>query len=276
MVLSALVLFRQLAYTVLSVDLMDALLTILHSFHRNLRDTPGGLPLLVFFKSMSISILIELKNDLYAFSYTVPMESGASTDEQAPKIDKSDSLTSTAVTNDFTVLSRRKRQSLKRCLVIWCDPDINQNQDIQTTIQQLKRVMPCVLSTNDFDECKQWLMQYHRDKRIFFIVSNKFGKQIVPDIHSLSWLIAIYVYCTDRKIHTRWTADYPKVRGVISNTNKLIQKLSMDVKNSECLQHLDQQDLLGKLSFSKAESSHKKYIGATTKGSQAGIHIFSK
>ncbi|CAF1437940.1 unnamed protein product [Adineta steineri] len=188
--------------------------------------------------------------------------------QQQQATDNFDILTGTAITSDSTVSWRKKRQPSKKFLFICCDPDINRREELKKAVQSLKQSIPCALSTNDFDECEQWLISYHGPKRISLIISNKFGKQIMPKIHDLPWISAIYVYCTNRKIHTKWTNDYPKVHGVMSDVNELIKTLSMDLKISKCPKNLNTQDLLGKLSFSRGESSHKKYIKTTRKESQ--------
>ena len=152
-----------------------------------------------------------------------------------------------------TVLSLRKKkgkQPLKAFRFLWLDPDVNQNEQIRSAIKHMEKFVPCALSTDNYNECKQWLKNYKGNKKLLLIVSNKFGKQIMHDVHSLPSLISIYVFCLDRKIHTKWTRNYSKVRNVSSEINKLTQKLLMDIKNpnhikdrrSPCLIHQQSSD----------------------------------
>jgi hypothetical protein len=172
--------------------------------------------------------------------------------------------------NGLTFLSMTEKQPSKRSLSIWLDPDVDQNEQIQLAMKRLQKIVPCALATNNCDECKQWLMDYDGNKRIFLIVSNKFGKQLVPDIHSLPSIIAIYVYCMDRTIHTKWTENYSKVRNVISDTNKLTQKLLMDARNPKRIKDLNSQLLFGKTPSNHVESSDEKEVLEKNEDGQEG------
>lgn len=131
--------------------------------------------------------------------------------------------------NNQTV-SYNKKQLANECQFIWLDPNINKSEEIQSSIERLEQIMPCAMSTDNYDECKQLLNDYHENKQTFLIVSNKFGKKLVPHIHSLAFIIGIYIYCTDRKIHTMWAKSYFKVHSVSSNTGTILKKLIMDAK----------------------------------------------
>jgi hypothetical protein len=177
---------------------------------------------------------------------------------------------STKSDNDLASLPMTEKQPLKKSRFIWLDPDVDQNEQIQSAMKGLEEIMSCVLSTNNCDECKQWLMDYNDNKRIFLIVSNKFGKQLVPDIHFLPSIIAIYVYCTDRKIHTKWTENYSKVRCVSSDTNKLTQKLLMDARNPKRIKDLNPHILFDKTHSNHAELFNGKEVLEKNEDSQRG------
>lgn len=137
--------------------------------------------------------------------------------------------------------SGSEKRLVKHVLFIWLDPDMNENKEIQSSIEHLKMIIPCALSTNDYDECEQWLINYDDNKQIFVIVSNKFGRQLVPHIHLLPSIAAIYIYCTDRKIHTKWTEKYSKILSIAAKTEKIVQKVVMDAKNPRRMRHLTSQ-----------------------------------
>jgi hypothetical protein len=189
---------------------------------------------------------------------------------QAKSTKNSAILASVEAGSDSSFLSTTEEQPLKRALFVWLDPDVHKNEQIQSAMKCLEKIVPCALSTNNYDECKQWLMDYNDKKGIFFIVSNKFGKQLVPDIHSLPSIIAIYVYCTDRKIHTKWTENYSKVRNVISDTNKLARKLLMDARYPKRIKDLNSQLIFGKTLSNHAESSDEKELLEKNEDRQEG------
>ena len=193
---------------------------------------------------------MQIKNvDVTRDSMTTKMENEQSPIQTGKSQKISDTSTDVKPTS-VSVFSLTGKRLTKKFQLIWLDPNIGQNEQIKSAIKRLEEIVSCILSTNDYDECKQWLMNYRDKKRIFFIVSNKYGKQLVPDVHSLPSIIAIYVYCTNRKIHTKWTESYPKVRSVASDTNKLIEKLLMDLRNPRRIKNLES-SVLGKTTSSK-------------------------
>jgi hypothetical protein len=53
--------------------------------------------------------------------------------------------------------------------------------------------------------------QNPKQDRIIFIVSGRLGQKIVPRTHQLQQVFSIYVYCSDKKRHSQWTQEFPKV-----------------------------------------------------------------
>ncbi|CAF4318158.1 unnamed protein product, partial [Adineta steineri] len=75
-------------------------------------------------------------------------------------------------------------------------------------------------------------------EKILFIVSGALGRKILPNIHQLKSVIAIYVFCLRPQYHITWTKDYAKVRAVISEPNTLLQHISNDLIYFENIENL--------------------------------------
>ncbi|CAF1489639.1 unnamed protein product [Rotaria sordida] len=67
------------------------------------------------------------------------------------------------------------------------------------------------------------------NKRTFLITSGGRGKNVVPQIHDLPQLYAIYVYCQDVEGHQKWVSKFSKVR-IICNVDRVLHpQLAVDV-----------------------------------------------
>lgn len=83
------------------------------------------------------------------------------------------------------------------------DKSIKAQQLLRTSINQLKKF------TND-DECERYIRSIPRDHRLILIVDSKLGRLIIPRIHQLIQVSAIFVHSMNRT-NEKWTAKYKKV-----------------------------------------------------------------
>ncbi|CAF2775318.1 unnamed protein product [Rotaria sp. Silwood2] len=79
------------------------------------------------------------------------------------------------------------------------------------------------------DRCMQFIQEKCVNKRTFLITSGGLGKEVVPKIHDLPQLYAIYVYCQDVVGHRQWASKFSKVRIVCSDDRVLHPQLAADV-----------------------------------------------
>lgn len=91
--------------------------------------------------------------------------------------------------------------------LIWLD-DSDENTAIQ---QQL-----CLLDKNlqtfkTISECEEYIKSRPADACITLIVNGRLGEQIVPNIHELPQISAIYVFCFKKELHEKWAKNHTKV-----------------------------------------------------------------
>jgi hypothetical protein len=83
------------------------------------------------------------------------------------------------------------------------------------------------------DRCINEIREKFANKRIFLISSGSLGARIVPQIHALPQVYAIYIYCINVKAHQEWAAKYDKVRVVCDNDDRdLLPRLAIDLAQS--------------------------------------------
>jgi hypothetical protein len=83
------------------------------------------------------------------------------------------------------------------------------------------------------DRCISFIRDKCGNKRVFIISSGSLGSSIVPQIHELPQVYAIYIYCVNVKYHQEWANNFPKVRVVCDNDDRdLLPRFAVDVAQS--------------------------------------------
>jgi hypothetical protein len=88
----------------------------------------------------------------------------------------------------------RNRRIVENSLLIGLDSTIDEcNDDCRNIITELRCIVNSTNVFNDVDQCVEFLSQIN-DEKAFMIVSGALGQQIVPIIHDLPQLNAIYIF----------------------------------------------------------------------------------
>lgn len=100
--------------------------------------------------------------------------------------------------------------NLETHTLLWCDTQVNSTEDNRQTQIELRQSINFLKVFESVDLCKLYI-QRKPDEEITLIVSGSAGKTLVPNIHHLSQVIAIYVFCLDLREHEVWANKYEKV-----------------------------------------------------------------
>ncbi|CAF0991650.1 unnamed protein product [Adineta steineri] len=74
---------------------------------------------------------------------------------------------------------------------------------LRTTINHIKKF-------DDLDKCKKYIEEASKDNKLVVLISGQLGRQLVPLIHQLQHISAIYIYSEDKNNKT-WARDFRKV-----------------------------------------------------------------
>jgi hypothetical protein len=74
------------------------------------------------------------------------------------------------------------------------------------------------------DECIQFLHHINSEK-VFLITSGYLGQRLVPEIHSIPQLDAIYIFCDREDRHKVWIAEWLKIQGVFTLIEHMYESL---------------------------------------------------
>lgn len=65
---------------------------------------------------------------------------------------------------------------------------------------------------DDVDACEQHIRSVSTEDRIIFLVNGQLAREIIPRIHSLRQVVAIYIYSMEKnKQNDEWVKPFQKV-----------------------------------------------------------------
>ena len=95
--------------------------------------------------------------------------------------------------------------------LVWIDPNVenDENRRVHEKLGTLYGTYKKFASVgNGLDAIKKFSVS----SRLVLVVSGGFGKEIVPQIHELEPVLAIYVFCMMVENYKTWAEQFPKVR----------------------------------------------------------------
>jgi Tfp pilus assembly protein PilF len=107
-----------------------------------------------------------------------------------------------------------RRRPVQNFLLVWLDTSItSSNKDSQNTLQQLRSVVNDITLFTDPDECVTFIQGVQTEKA-FIITSGSLGQALVPCVHPMAQVTAIFIFCGDQRRHEQWAKAWPKIKGV--------------------------------------------------------------
>ncbi|CAF4644174.1 unnamed protein product, partial [Rotaria sp. Silwood2] len=120
---------------------------------------------------------------------------------------------------------RPRRRKVQNYLLIWVDENIDvKNEDCQNTLAHLRNVVKEVNVCATSEECIEALIDVDGGKA-FVISSGALGQNVVPVIHDMACVDAIYVFCSKKARHEVWTKKWFKIRGVFTTIKPICESL---------------------------------------------------
>lgn len=101
-------------------------------------------------------------------------------------------------------------ENLETFVLIWLDSLVNRSTDNVEAKVLLRRIINRLVTFDKMDDCIEYI-ENHDNERIVLMVSGRLGQETVPIIHDIPHLVAIYVYCLDKKRNEAWAKNFFKV-----------------------------------------------------------------
>ena len=119
---------------------------------------------------------------------------------------------------------------VQNVLLVWLDVNItSSNEDSQNILQQLRSIVNDINLFTDPNDCVDFLSDVQMEK-VFIIISDSLGQHLVPFIHPMTQIDAIYIFCGDKRRHEEWTKSWSKIKGVYTQIDSICEALQLAVK----------------------------------------------
>jgi hypothetical protein len=107
--------------------------------------------------------------------------------------------------------SDRRHENLETFSLVWLDAQANHDSVDRNEQNQLRAIINYLKIFENADDCQKFMEDVPKHHYIVFVVSGRLGREVVPRIHHLRQVTAIYVYCMDKGINEQWSQEFKKV-----------------------------------------------------------------
>ena len=122
-----------------------------------------------------------------------------------------------------------KQRIMQNFLLIWLRADIDySSQEQQNILVELRSIANEVSVFTQSDECIDYVTDIV-DIKVILIIDDTLGEQILPLIHDISQLSAVYIFCHQTSNHEQWTAGW-KVKGIGTEMASICESLEKIVQ----------------------------------------------
>ncbi|CAF1053656.1 unnamed protein product [Adineta ricciae] len=133
--------------------------------------------------------------------------------------------------NINNVVSVATDENLETFSLAWLDEEVDSTEENKQTQQQLRQIINHLKTFHDKQQCHDYVTSLSSQDRLVLIVSGRCGQELVPQIHSLRQVSAIYVYSKDEQANEQWTKCFIKVQKVATQAKDLIDHIKTNQNN---------------------------------------------
>ena len=127
---------------------------------------------------------------------------------------------------------RGPRRIVQNVLLVWVDATIDEsNEDSKHTLQQLRAVVNEVTLFQQAADCVQFLETVKNEKALV-ITSGSLGQDLIQQIHHMTQIDVIYIFCGNPARHEPWAAKWSKVKGVYNLDQTYMRRTSTVQSNN--------------------------------------------
>lgn len=95
----------------------------------------------------------------------------------------------------------------RKFTLVWLDSLVNVSEENLDTQVLFRKVNDQLQTFDKVDQCLEYIRTNPKEKLVL-VVSGRLGQEILPRIQQFANLIAVYVYCSDKKRNEEWANKY--------------------------------------------------------------------
>ena len=155
------------------------------------------------------------------------------TSKSTPTGKSGDAKQASVQSKDAVPRRRMNIQMVQNVLLIWVDNNIDEKSaDCRNTMTQLRRAVNTIKIYTNGEECVQFLETMMEEKACM-IISGSLGQHLVPQVHNMSQVDSIFIFCSNKKYHEGWAKEWPKIKGVFTEIGLICEALKKAAQQCE-------------------------------------------
>lgn len=125
------------------------------------------------------------------------------------------------VRNLQTVDVVQNKESIR---LVWLDGNIDDSADSLHTQKLLLDFNPAAQFYTDKIRCIN-VIKCMKQEQVLLIISGALAREVLPEIHGLRFLIAVFIFCRNRDYHIKIMSEYSKIIDVFTVQEKMLAVL---------------------------------------------------
>lgn len=119
-------------------------------------------------------------------------------------------------------------------VLIWLDSTIDKwnDNEFRNDISSLRPIVNNIYVFADADQCIDFITDI-KEEKVLMILSDDFGRKLVPIVHSLIQINSIYIFSKNGSENKQWIQEWPIVRGRFTSIPYIIEILKQDVQTCD-------------------------------------------
>lgn len=116
--------------------------------------------------------------------------------------------------------------------LIWCDRNINAREDTIKTSKLLQQINDYVLIFSNLEKCVEYITQIKTEK-VFLILSGQGANEICDQVHNLTQIDSIYIFCMKSSRYEHYLHDhekYYKLVGIYTEYEPLLKSIQENIR----------------------------------------------
>ncbi len=122
----------------------------------------------------------------------------------------------------------RQKGNVENFLLVYLDSTLPDN----SLLIKFRGLVNYIKLFDDVDDCIAFINSILNEK-VIFIVTDTLGDPVVSRIQDLQQLFAIYVLCETEEQADNWSTNQPKIRGISTDMNEILDQIKHDIENYE-------------------------------------------
>ena len=137
------------------------------------------------------------------------------------------------IASSFSDISPTTKRMVQNFVLVWLDSNLNESTtEFHDSLNQLRSIVNDINTFKHHDEAIDFLTEIS-GMSAFLIVSDNSGAQILPLIHDIPQLDAIYIFAINHYGHVQSSQQWIKIKGVYTDISTLCKVLQLDIKQCE-------------------------------------------